>query len=140
MVDANPNSAIAYDWVDLAYLMKGDEQGALAARLKQMEVGGAGPDEIAGMKAAFATGGFKGCVRRELDRLLERGERGYINNGGIAVYYAMLGENEQALARLHKAVEDRELNVVALKVEPRWDSYRSDPRFQNLLQRIGLPQ
>jgi tetratricopeptide (TPR) repeat protein len=123
-----------------AYEMKGDEQEAFAALLKQAEVSGAGPDEIAGMKAAFSAGGLKGYFRRQLDRMLEREKNGYVEQYSVAMLYARLGEKEQALARLQKAVEDRNFDVVHLKVEPLWDSYRSDPRFQNLLRRVGLAQ
>lgn len=137
-VEANPNSTTAYNWIYPAYLMKGDEQAALAVHLKQMEVSGAAPHEIAEMKAAFAAGGWKGCAKRLLDRLLEREKTGYVRHHDIATYYAMLGEKEQVIARLQRAVEDRNLYVVALKVNPVWDSYRADPRFVALVRRIGL--
>ncbi len=137
-VDLNPNSGPIYNWMIRAYEMKGDEQGAFAAYLKQAEADGAGPDEIASMKAAFAAGGLKGHWRRALDRLLKREKSRYVLQINVAALYALLGEKEQALARLQRAVEDRNLYVVALKVEPRWDSYRADPRFVALVQRVGL--
>jgi DNA-binding winged helix-turn-helix (wHTH) protein/TolB-like protein/Tfp pilus assembly protein PilF len=138
--ELNPNWGPVYNWMIGAYEMKGDEQEAFAALLKQAEVSGAGPDEIAGMKAAFSAGGLKGYFRRQLDRMLEREKNGYVEQYSVAMLYARLGEKEQALARLQKAVEDRNFDVVHLKVEPLWDSYRSDPRFQNLLRRVGLAQ
>ncbi|MCI0524327.1 MAG: hypothetical protein L0Y75_03615 [Acidobacteria bacterium] len=52
--------------------------------------------------------------------------------------YARLGQKEQALARLQKAVEDRNVFVVALNVEPLADSYRADPRFVALVRQVGL--
>jgi len=133
-----PNNGIVYDWMVDAYEMKGDEQGAFDARLKQAEAYGAGPDEIAGIKAAYAAGGLKACWRRELDRRLEREKSVYVSQFGVAQLYAKVGEKEQALARLQKAVDDRNSYVVALKVEPLWDSYRADPRFVKLAQRVGL--
>lgn len=137
-IELNPDSGDVYDWIIRAYEMKGDEQQAFAARLKQVEVIRAGPDEIAGMKAAFAAGGLKGYWRRELDRRLEREKSGYILQGGVAMLYARLGEREQALARLQRAVEDRNLHAVALNTEPLWDSYRTDPRFVALVRRVRL--
>nr|MDQ3012926.1 tetratricopeptide repeat protein [Acidobacteriota bacterium] len=137
-VDLNPDSGIAYGWMARAYEMKGDEQRAFAVYLKQAEANGAGADEIAGRKAAFAAGGLKGCWRRDLDRLLEREKSGYVPQLGVALLYARLGEKEHALARLQRAIEDRDLYVVALQVEPLWDSYRTDPRFVALVRRVGL--
>ena len=52
--------------------------------------------------------------------------------------YIGLGETDAALARLQRAYEDREDQVALLKIEPLFDSMHSDPRFQNLLRRIGL--
>lgn len=133
-----PNYGHIYDWTVNAYEMKGDEQRAFDERLKQAEATGAGPDEIGGMKAAFAVGGLKAYWRRELDRQMEREKSGYVGHVQVAELYARLGEKEQALARLQKAVDDRSLYVVALKVWPLWDSYRADPRFVKLVRRVGL--
>lgn len=138
VVEANPNSVTAYDWIYPSYLMKGDEQAALAVNLKQMEVRGATPDEIAAMRAAFAAGGWKGCAKRLLDDLLEQEKSSYVRRHDIATYYAMLGDKEQVIARLQRAVEDRNLFAVVLKVNPIYDNYRADPRFVALLRRVGL--
>ena len=52
--------------------------------------------------------------------------------------YANLGDNEQALVWLEKAFEERHSWLGELEVEPTWDNLRSDPRFQNLMQRVGF--
>ncbi len=138
VVEANPNSATAYAWIYASHLMKGDEQAALAVEIKQMEARGVAPDEIAKMRVAFAASGWKGCAKRLLDHLLEQEKNGYVRHHDIATYYAMLGNKEQMIARLQRAVEDRNLYVVALNANPMWDSYRADPRFVALVRRIGL--
>ena len=125
---------------DVAIEMNGDEQEAFAAYLKRAEADGAGADEVAGMKTAFATGGLKGLWKRQLDRLLEREKREFVLQIDVALLYARLGQKEQALARLQRAVEDRNHHVISLKVEPLWDSYRADPRFVALARRVGLIQ
>ncbi len=58
----------------------------------------------------------------------------------IALVYAGLGEKDEAFAWLEKAYEERSFQLQWLNVEPRWDSLRSDPRFADLIRRIGLPQ
>jgi hypothetical protein len=57
----------------------------------------------------------------------------------IAAFYAQIGENDKAVALLEKAYEQKESNVRRLK-SPIYDPIRSDPRFQDLMRRIGLPQ
>jgi serine/threonine-protein kinase len=134
--ELNPNSG--FDLIGRAYDMKGDEQNAFAARLKLAEVNRTAPEEIAAMKAAFASGGWKGFLRNRLNRMLEQEKHRYVTQWPIAVHYALLGEREQALTRLQRAVEDRNFSVGSLNVEPAWDSYRADPRFVALVRRVGL--
>jgi tetratricopeptide (TPR) repeat protein len=137
-IDLNPNPMTVYRWMSRAYEMNGDEQEAFAAYLKRAEADGAGADEVAGMKTAFATGGLKGFWRWQLTRLLEREKSEFVHQIPIARLYARLGQKEEALARLEKAVEDRNHFVIALNVEPLWDSYRTDPRFVASVRRVGL--
>ncbi len=52
--------------------------------------------------------------------------------------YARLGEKEQALVWLEKAVEGRDFYIVAINVDPDWDILRADPRFVVLVKRVGF--
>jgi hypothetical protein len=65
-------------------------------------------------------------------------ERGYVSPYSLAEACARLSEKDQAFDWLYKAYEERE-EVSYLKVDPMMDSLRSDPRFQDLLRRVGLP-
>jgi hypothetical protein len=73
-----------------------------------------------------------------LDQLKELSRQRYISPLDIGIIYAGLGEKEQAFAWLNKACEDRIWPLPHLKVDPRFDSLRSDPRFADLVQRVGL--
>ena len=57
---------------------------------------------------------------------------------GQAVIYAGLADTNRTLAWLEKGYQERSTWMVWLKVDPRFDSMRSDPRFQSLLRRLGL--
>ena len=75
-----------------------------------------------------------------LAELIERLKTEYVNPYDIAFVYAGLGEKEKAVAWLEKAFQERTIAIVSLKVDPYWDSLRTDPRFADLLRRVGLPQ
>ncbi len=65
-------------------------------------------------------------------------ERKYVAPTSIASIYAALGDREQAFAWLGRARVERDSLLVLLKVEPMFDSLRPDPRFIDLLHRVGL--
>jgi len=67
----------------------------------------------------------------------ERAQREHVEPTRFAIIYAQLGEKDEAFEWLEKAFEQNEA-VSNLKVDPRWDPLRSDPRFQNLLRRLNL--
>jgi hypothetical protein len=52
--------------------------------------------------------------------------------------YAGLGRADEALTWLDRACDERDVRVTQMRVDPRWDSLRTDPRFKRILQRVGL--
>ena len=58
----------------------------------------------------------------------------------VATAYSFLGDKGHAFVWLDKAVDARSSFVIPLNVDPTWDNIRSDPRFEELVRRIGLPQ
>ena len=58
----------------------------------------------------------------------------------MAFTYSSLGNKDRAFAWLDKAVEQRSWMIIELKDDSVWDPLRSDPRFKDLLRRVGLPQ
>ena len=62
----------------------------------------------------------------------------YVSPYYFALVYAGLGQSDQALSWLERAWDEHSGHVVFLKVEAEWDPLRQDPRFADLVQRIGL--
>ena len=56
----------------------------------------------------------------------------------MAAFYAILGESDKAFASLEKAYSEKDLQLQFLRVDPAFDSIRNDPRFVDLLRRIGI--
>jgi hypothetical protein len=89
---------------------------------------------------ALAKAGKEAEARSVLDGLLTSSADDDISSYAIALIYNGLGQNDETLAWLDKAYAQRTPGLVFLKVEPKWDNLRSDPRFQDLLRRLRLSE
>ena len=96
------------------------------------------PQEIAAGKAAFKTAGWQGYIRQRINLLQQKAKTVYVSPFSIAVNYARLGNKDEALAWLEKAIDARASGVSGLKIDPVLDSLRSAPGFAKLLQRMNL--
>ena len=95
---------------------------------------------LSGLAHVYAVSGNKGEAQKLLSEMKDLSVRQYVPADRIALIYAGLGDKDEAFAWLEKAYDERSFNMTWLKVEPRWDSLRSDPRFADLVRRLGLPQ
>lgn len=77
-------------------------------------------------------------AQQVLAELLKQSGQSYVSAYDIAVIYAGLGETEQALRWFDKAIEQRPFWLCWLKLDPRLDGLRTEPRFHDLLRRLGL--
>jgi serine/threonine-protein kinase len=120
------------------YDAKGMYSDAIAAYRLAIERGDNGSSTQIFLAAAYAHAGD----RQQAQAILKRLETGkaYVSPGELAVLYAALGEREQAFTSLEKAFAARDLQLQYLGADPSFDSLRSDPRFEDLLRRVGLPQ
>jgi eukaryotic-like serine/threonine-protein kinase len=136
-LEIDPNFAIAHGRLAQAYEQKGMNKEAVEEYLKAETLLGENQEEIAALRQAFTVAGMKGFWQKELGLALERSKRQLVPKTIVAGYYAHLGEREQAIQWLEKAYEERNVPI-SLKVDPRWDGLRSDPRFADLIRRVGL--
>ncbi len=86
----------------------------------------------------FATSGKREEALRILAKLKELGEQRYVSPYFPALVYTGLGDHEAALASLEEAFEQRDEWLIWLGTEPKFDDLRSDPRFKELMRRVGL--
>jgi TolB-like protein len=126
----------AYDTLMNVYRLQGKHADSVEASANAEEALG-NFEEAALMRESFAKGGWQGFLRAmtEKPQLNNRKSR-YI----VATYHVELGEKDKALTELEKAYEDREFFMILLKVDPRLDPLRSDPRFAELMRKVGFPQ
>ena len=95
---------------------------------------------IGALGHAYGVSGQKSQAQRVLDQLKELSKQRYVSPSDIAVVQVGLGEKDQAVASLQKAYQERSWYMVLLKLDPRLDSLQSDPRFQDLVRKVGLPR
>jgi TolB-like protein/Tfp pilus assembly protein PilF len=93
------------------------------------------PQTAALARASFADGGWQGYLR-EMTARRPQGLTPYV----AAVYYTQLGDKDKAFVELNKALEIREYMARFLKIDPSVDALRDDPRFNELMQRMRLPE
>ena len=95
--------------------------------------------QSADLRKAFASSGWKGFLQKRVGFLLENRKGTYVPASFLALDYTLLGNKEKALEWLERSVAERDEWVTYINVEPDFDALHSDPRFQDLLRRIGLP-
>ncbi len=145
-VEMDQNFPRARLYLALAYERKGMFEEASAEFEKHSILNGISPEEAAKEAAALREGykksGANGYWRKQIE-IYEKGQTSHPNFlpplSVVASFYAQLGDKEQAFAFLERAYEKREIDLLRLK-SPIYDPIRSDPRFQDLMRRIGLPQ
>jgi TolB-like protein/DNA-binding winged helix-turn-helix (wHTH) protein/Tfp pilus assembly protein PilF len=137
-IEMDPNFALAHNQLAQAYLQKHMYAEAVTESQKAVELSRDSPTCIANLARAYVTSGKRSEAVKLLDDLKKRSNPGYSNAAEIAMIYASLGDADQAMTWLEKGFEERFNPGVLLR--PGFDPLRSDPRFQNLVHRIGLPQ
>jgi tetratricopeptide (TPR) repeat protein len=128
----------AYLWLGQAFEQKKMYREAIATFEKGMSQGERHPKLLASLGHTYALAGERKRANKVLDELREMSKRRYISPYLFAVVCVGLGDKEQTFAWLEKAYQDRSFFLIWLKVEPQFDSLRDDPRYKDLLRRIGL--
>ena len=123
------------------YAMKGMYDKSPLESMAGLSLGGYPPEDVAALRAAFTSSGTQGFWREWINQSESRLKRGeYVPAMLLATLHTRLEERDKAFYWFNKAFEDRESGLAFLKVSPLFDSLRSDPRFQELMRRVGLPQ
>ena len=117
------------------YRVKGDYANAIEEMARYFELRGQ-PQNAALVRETFAKSGWNGYLRLVIAENSPLQERNWVK----AKAYVELGEKDKAFAELNNAYENHESTLSWLKVEPQWDPLRSDPRYQELLRKMGLTQ
>jgi tetratricopeptide (TPR) repeat protein len=88
----------------------------------------------------YALAGRRSDALKIVQNFEKLSSRAYVDFCAVAMIYAGLGDKDRAFESLEKGYEKHSASMVYLKIDAFWDNMRSDPRFQDLLRRMGLPQ
>ena len=138
-LELDPNYGLAYWYIGLVNEQQGAFTEALAALRRSDELLKDNLVVKADLAHALAVSGRKADAEEALRNLLAISHTRYVNPFEIGLIYIGLGQSEEAFQWLNRAYKERSDLVVYLRVDPRLDPVRSDPRFQEMVRRMNFP-
>lgn len=127
----------AHYFLGMAYAMKGAFPEAIAQYRRAQQLSD-DPFVLAYLGHAFAASGNRAEALKTLNQLKAIAKRRYVPAYGFAIIYAAIGEKDQAFEWLEKLYQDRAFDIAYINVDPFFDKLRADPRFADLVGRVGL--
>jgi TolB-like protein/Tfp pilus assembly protein PilF len=114
------------------------EKGMYADSIREFLKSGNGPDSLGHLGNAYARAGQADAARKTIAKLEENVRKDGVGRYEIALVYTGLGKKQEAFKWLEEAYNAHDVGLVYLKIDPCLDPLRSDPRFDDLLRRVGL--
>jgi TolB-like protein/Tfp pilus assembly protein PilF len=138
-VDLDPNYPVTYWILGLVYRTTGRYDLAITEGEKGVKLSGGSPMVRASLAHSYGKAGRTKEARQILDDLTSVATCKYVAPHFFAGIHIGLGENDLALDCLEKSYEEHSHWLIYLHIDPTMDDLRSEPRFQDLLKRVGLP-
>jgi len=135
-LELDPDFTLAHFDLALAYSAVGRHDEAIT---EMQKAAGRGSDYLGGLGYVYGIGGKRTEAHHALQELKRLSIKQYVPPYHFAWIYTGLGDEENAIASLRRVYEQRATHVVDFKMHPMFDPLRADPRFQDLVQRVGLP-
>ena len=130
--------AVGHSTLGYAFAAKGQYADAIAEYQRSMDIDGENTSDLCYLGAAYAGSGKRKEALDILEKLKTTKE--YVSPTELAALYISLDDKEEAFRSLEQAYAARDSQLKFLKVEPDFDPLRSDPRFADLMRRVGFPE
>jgi Tfp pilus assembly protein PilF len=142
VANENPTFAAAHACLRDAYWGKGMYPQVIEESKVYAQLSGDGNESgfTSALEQGFRSVGWKGALRKGIEARKGQRKTGYSSAYSLASMYAELGERDQAFRWFDTAYQERDLFMLNLKTDFSLDPIRSDPRFAELVRRMGLPQ
>jgi serine/threonine protein kinase/tetratricopeptide (TPR) repeat protein len=138
-LQSDPDHFLLRFWLGVAYLLEEKHAEAISELQTAVDLCRRGVSWVVGsLGHAYAVWGNQAEALRILEELLDRAKREAIDFVSVAAIYVGLRDTENALTALEKACDNRGMSGILVKVDPRFDPLRSEPRFQQVLKRMNL--
>jgi TolB-like protein/Flp pilus assembly protein TadD len=132
--------APAHQSLGWVYLHTGRQDEAIREFQNALKLSGTDDTDLQlDLGFAYAVSGKRDEARRILARMEKLHEQGIVPSGSVAILHGALGESNEAFAWLEKAYEERDPQLTYIKAGRRFEPLRKDPRFEQLVRRVGLP-
>lgn len=138
VLDMDSNFLRAHFGLGLALLHQRKYDEAITELQRAVELSGGGASQLGVLGYGYAVANRRGEALEIVEKLVVGSREHYVPPTVVAVVFCGLGDKDQAIAWLEKGNEERDPWLTGLKVDPLFDSLRSDPRFLDLLRRVGL--
>jgi tetratricopeptide (TPR) repeat protein len=142
LANENPTFAVAHECLANAYWGKKMYRQVIEEWKAYGKLSGerSDSDYAAALEQGFRSGGWKEALSKSIETMKDQRKAGASVTYNIAEAYADLGEKDQAFQWLNTAFQEHDQGLMGLKTDFTLDSLRSDPRFAELVRRVGLPQ
>jgi DNA-binding winged helix-turn-helix (wHTH) protein/TolB-like protein len=132
-----PDYPPAHESLGMVYEQEGRTSEAITEIQKAIDLS-AGTYGLGSLGHVYASRGRRSDAQKILQSLAEHRSRTYISPYQLAIVYAGLNDNDRAIDELERAYADRSLSAPFLRFDPRLNSLRAEPRFQDFARRLGL--
>jgi serine/threonine-protein kinase len=139
LIATNPEFPPYYGYRALAYWRQGNLDAFVADHVMAVKKAGR-PDEAEVFESGYRKGKLKGACTGLIEFLKNKSRTEYVSPYDIATLYAQMDDRDHTFEWLEKGYTERSGRMEYIKAEDFFEPFHSDPRFQNLLRRMGLPQ
>jgi eukaryotic-like serine/threonine-protein kinase len=139
-IELDPSLPILHYFLARAYIGKGMHDQAVDEFSKTAMLSKTPPEMVQKMKDVYVKNGWRAYAQANLDQILSRAAQGQLPPFVIATFYAQLDRKDEALKWLEKGYTERDYRMTLVSVAFEFDGLRSDPRFKDLVRRMGLPE
>jgi adenylate cyclase len=139
-LEMDPDFAHAHFRLGQIYVSKGRYEQAIAELQKAIPLSRGSPRATAELGLAHALAGDRSAAASVLADLRAQAQRRYVSPFDFGLVHGGLGDRSRALDWLEKAYEERSPGLSLLRVDPAFQALRGEPRYRNLVRRIGLPE
>jgi TolB-like protein/Flp pilus assembly protein TadD len=137
-IELNPHFSPAYWILGMVQEQRGELDESAAAFLRAIEISPRSPIMQAALGRTLALSGKRAEALRILHELHTLSEKRYVSPFELASVHFVLGQTDEGFRWLAKAFQDRCFELISLRVDPRLQSVKGDPRFQTLFSQLGL--